>query len=310
MRAEADLSTSFLVAGAYLPTAGQTVRSILAQHGWPSRAEILVAGADLHGMLPAHPAVRVLDEVPPGPACRAYNAMIGAARFEWLVVVDGDCVLEPTWLTTVRAAHARGWDVVSGAVELRSGPYWQEAYNLSLLHEYAADCPAGRRTCLPTLNLSLPKAVARSVGRVREDMCRAYDWEWTLRMTRAGYLLYFEPAARVWHHPCQVTARILWRTWFAGGACSQAVRRAHSDLLRCSRLLDRPGWLIAMAPWLAVWASLRILVAQPRRVERWRLLPALWLSKFAWCLGAAHGRRYGPITASDFSYELPRADAC
>ncbi len=273
--------TSCLVASARLPTAGEAVRSILNQSQSDLVGEIIVAGADIHGVIPPHPTVRLLRDLPPGPACRAYNALLAAARYEWLAIVDGDCILSPTWLEQVCTAHAAGWEVVSGAVELRPGPYWQAAYNLSMLHEYSTDCPPGERFCLPTMNLSLTSAVAVAVGPVREDLCRLYDLEWTLRMRLAGCRLYFEPAARVWHSPCGVGPGMLWRTWLAGGTCSQAVRRAHPDLLPSSRLLDRPGWLVALAPILASWASLRIVAAQPGQVERWRLLPAVWLSKLA-----------------------------
>jgi len=299
-------ATTFVVASAHLPTVGDTVRSILAQERADLVARVLVFGADVHGVVPADPRVRLVDDGPPAPACRAYNRGLALAASPLVALVDGDCVLWPDWLGRVARRHGEGWDAVSGAVEVPPGPYWATAYNFAGFHDYLAHRPAGPRNYLPTLNLSVRRAVAAAVGPVREDIPRVYDFDWTLRMRAAGFRLYFDPAARVAHHPCGITPRILWRTWHAGGACSQAVRRAYPRLIRAPWILDHPRWLGLLAPVLACAATARVAAGDPASPRLWSALPAIWLTKLAWCLGAAQGRQHGPTRLADYPVRVTR----
>jgi hypothetical protein len=298
-------AVTFVVASPHLPTVGRTVRSILAMAGAEDVAEVLVMGADLHGVLPQEPRVHVVAGLPPGPACGAYNAGLARASGDHIVLLDGDCVLESRWLEVVRARHDEGWDVVSGGVVVPRGPYLATVYNFTMFHRFLASRPAGPRSYLSTMNLSLSREAVRRAGPVPEDMPRTYDFEWTLRMAEAGVRMYFEPRARVAHHPCGVTPWILWRTWYVGGACSQLVRRGHRDRIRGARLFDYP-WLVLASPLLATAATARVATAQPGDRRLWACLPAIWATKIAWCLGASHGRRRGVSRPADYTIHVPR----
>jgi hypothetical protein len=88
---------SFIVASPHLPTVGRTVASILGLAGNEAVTEVLVMGEDRHGVVPRDRRVHVLAGLPPGPACYAYNAGLDMAHGDRLVLVDGDCVLDPGW---------------------------------------------------------------------------------------------------------------------------------------------------------------------------------------------------------------------
>jgi hypothetical protein len=248
----------------------------------------------------------VLAGLPPGPACYAYNAGLDMAHGDRLVLVDGDCVLDPGWLGAVERRHGDGWDAVSGAVAVPRGSYLATAYNFTMFHRFLDSRPAGQRSYLSTMNLSLTRDALQAGGPVPEDMPRTYDFEWTLRMSDAGCRLFFEPAARVWHHPCGVTPRLLWRTWYVGGECSQAVRRRHAGRIRGAALVDHPWLPIVMSPALATAAAARVVAARPCDARVWACLPVIWATKLAWCLGASHGRRHGIMPTGQYTIHLPR----
>lgn len=295
---------TFVVASAHLPMVGEAVRAILAQDAAPLIDAVLVFGADVHGVVPVDPRVALVHDLPPGPACRAYNAGVARAQTPFVALVDGDCLLRPDWVRRILARHAAGWDVVAGGVEIPVGSYWSTAYNFAGFHEFLADVPSGPRNYLPSMNLSFRRSAAQAVGPLREDIPRLYDFDWTLRMRAAGYRLFFDAAARAGHHPYGITPAIMWRTWFAGGSCSQAVRRAFPELIAAPRMLDHAALIAILAPTASTWATGRIAWRNRRDDRVWAMLPALWMSRLAWCLGAASGRRYGALHSSAYRTEV------
>jgi len=254
--------------------------------------------------LPAHAAVRVLDDLPPGPACRAYNAGLAAAIGDTVVILDGDCMLAPDWLSRTQRRHEEGWDAVAGGVDVPPGAYWATAYNYSGFSEWLSSRPSGPRAALPTMNLSLRRSVAQTAGPVREDLPRVYDFEWTLRMTRGGARLFFDAEARASHAPPGVTPGLLWRTWYANGSCSQAIRREYRELIYYPRLFDHPGLVRLLAPAIATASTARVLGRDPGAPRLWSVAPMVWLTRLAWCLGASDGRRRGPMTIADYRYRV------
>ncbi len=290
------------MASGFVPTVGDAVRSVLAQTRAGEIAEILVCGADEHGVLPDDPRIRCLEAIRPGPACFAYNAALAAMlpTSETVVIMDGDCTLAPDWLDRVLARHAQGWQGVAGGVIAPPGPYLATAYNLSLFHDWLADRPAGPRPCLPTMNLSLSTAMVRDVGALREDWPRVYDFDWTLRMTRSGHRLFFEPEAHATHRPLGLTLTRFWRTGYADGSCSQAARREYDDQIDHPWLLNHPRLLTVLAPAIATWVTARTVWRLRRDPRALSVIPPMWLDKCAWVLGAGHGRVHGPLPVQDF----------
>jgi hypothetical protein len=304
---DSALRWTFIVAAGHLPTVGRTVASILDQRAGEI-LEVLIGGVDRHGVVPHDPRTRFLADMPPGPACRVYNRGLAEARGDWIAFVDGDCVLDPGWLDAVTARQAQGWDLVAGGLDL-DGDYWSRAYNLACFHRELGHLPAGPRQALPTMNLACATATARRIGPFREDLARCYDYDWTLRLARSGGRLVFDPAARVRHYPCAVTPGLLWRTFYAGGRCSQVVRRQHAAVIWCPWLFDRPRLTRLAAPLLALLLTLRVLGSAPRDIRMWQALPVLLGTRLAWWLGVSDGRRLGPLSPADYAFRAPPVEA-
>ncbi|WP_309113009.1 glycosyltransferase [Saccharothrix sp.] len=148
------------------------------------------------------PGVRVLRQANAGKPA-ALNAGIAAARYDALVLVDGDTVFEPDTVSkVVRPLGLPGVGAVSGNVKVanRGGVFgrWQHL-------EYCAGSNLDRQIlnalgCLPTIPGAIGAfrrdALAQVGGISAETL--AEDTDVTMAITRAGWRVVYEPGARAW----------------------------------------------------------------------------------------------------------------
>jgi len=313
---------SFVVASGHLPTTAAALGAILDQTVPGAVQEVLVFGGTGAGW-PQDPRIRPIDW-PPGPACSAYNEGLRRAGGTHVVFVDADCLLEPGWLEAALAQHDAGWHAVAGGVVVPDGPRLAVAYNLALFHGFLAGSRSGARSWLPTMALSVDARAAGRIGPFRTDLARAYDVDWTRRLARAGFRLRFDGAMRASHHPCGITEEVLERTWFAGGACSAAARFAQRSAQRTDgdtradgalrphraarRVVGSASALRMLGPLLATAATARCVWRARRDRRVWGLVGVLWTTKRAWCRGAAHAARHGPLAPAGYGYRVLPAD--
>ena len=214
--------------------------------------------------------------------CAARNRGAAFARGEILVFTDPDCRPHPDWLTRLVAAHAQGHPVVGGGIDT-VGRYKEQAIHMA---KFGWWLPGGdARPCfdLATANSSYARRLWQEYGPfVEHRYCADSDLNWRLR--QAGYPLWFEPRAVVWHHHDAGWKRALNERWQRGHDYGLARAAQRNWRFRCG--LAALGF--PLVPWLITGRSLRNAV-QAGRLRQWMLtLPFHFMCQWAWALGELH----------------------
>jgi glycosyltransferase involved in cell wall biosynthesis len=281
---------SVIIPNLHSPTVDRTLESLQQQTYRLAGVEVIVVGMDKYGIVHEDALVHHhRTEHPTSPAV-ARNLGIKAAHGEVLCFIDADCVADPNWLAVLTKRYADpSVHIVGGAVDFTRDNYWSLADNVSMFHDYMVDSPGRRRNQLPTLNLSARRRVFDKVGFFDERYPRpaGEDADLTIRMRKAGFVLHFEPRAVVHHYPLRGRPADLLRHSFYQGRYSTKVdsRYAAQEGLPWP-LRTRVGLILCM-PLLAAGATWRIFAPRRDLWRYWRTAPAVYISKVAWCAGAA-----------------------
>jgi GT2 family glycosyltransferase len=273
------------------PLIDQVVTAVLAQENADAIQDIIVVGRDEAGLVPAQQRVRFIDTEQPVYAAVARNRGIAASDAEVLIFLDSDCLPAPGWLNAHLAAYEAGHEVVSGSVLAAGDNYWHLTYNLTIFHGINHTAEAGPRNFLATLNLLVGRRVIETVGGMTETINRVEDVDWTTRMRRADIQPYFWPQAAVRHKHNRTSLRRVWQDCALSGYHMRQLRLQHADLLTAPGLLQYPKFLLWGSPFIAAWATWRIWRQRPNLIAQfWYTLPAIYLTKIAWCWGASRAK--------------------
>lgn len=276
------------------PLIAQTVKSItddLMRHT-DVAFEILVIGKDESGLLdttlPHLPLIETSEHQKGAGPAAARNLGIQEARYDWIFFIDADCLVLPGWSQALIERFEAGESVVAGSVTL-SAPYdyWPLAYNVSMYHEFLPDKPAEIKKYLPTINLAIKRKVIEQVGLMNETLARVQDYDWTIRMALAGYRLFFEPKAAIAHYPNRYTFKPVWRDWRRSGYYSRVNRLRYADYYQSPKLLNHKWFVRLLSPLVAAYVTAGIFLRTPQLWRYTHTVPAVYLTKIAWCIGAS-----------------------
>ena len=281
------MRVSVIIPSLNSPILDDVLAAVSSQAGAADVAEILVVGKDEAGLLVPDGRTRLIDTGRPVNPAVARNRGIRESSAPLLIFLDSDCIPQSGWLRAHQAAHVAGHPVAGGSVLPAGSNYWSRGYNLGMFQAYLPTRPAGPRTILPTLNLSVERRVIEKIGELDETLPRSQDMEWTARMGQAGFQPCFWPDAPVEHRHNRNTLRAVWADCARSGYYSRQVRLRHGDLLNTPALLRRPRLLRLVSPAVAAAATARLLVEQPVVLRHHPAdLPAIYLTKLAWAWGA------------------------
>lgn len=271
------------------PMIDRTLDSLRHQRFDLSLVEILVVGLDAPKLVQEDELVHLISTKEPTRSAVARNMGIQVAQGDFICFLDADCIADAGWLSTaIQALEQR--DVVGGGVRFVADNYWTLCDNLGWFYPTLESKPCGEREILPTLNLCVRREVIEMVGELNPCYPKAAgeDAEWTTRMRKAGYRLWFVPHAIVEHHPGRASFGDIWRHASMYGRYSVKLRPEFFDFLRTPFIFRRWWALLLATPFISLGATLKVYIGERKLARYWYAFPGIWLGKFAWCLGALH----------------------
>jgi glycosyltransferase involved in cell wall biosynthesis len=279
-----------------VPGIWDTVRAIRAQARPGIELEILVvddASSDGTAEVAQAAGARVIRLESGGNPAAARNRGAAEATGDPIVFLDADCVPAPGWLAAILAAHERGEGVVGGSLDLPPGlpasarcDYYCGWY---LAHSRR---PAGEVPHLPPPNLSVRRELFLQTSGFTERQPFSYTNEeriWQGELRRTGHRLWFEPAARVFHHNRPGLRNLMRRNY--RWAYTAIPAKAETGAARLAGIYRHPRLLIAASLPLALAHTAMILGCWLRAgvLEPLWMAPAILASRVSYAAGMAVG---------------------
>jgi glycosyltransferase involved in cell wall biosynthesis len=228
-----------------------------------------------------------------GNPAAARNRGAEVSHGDILIFMDADCVPDDGWLRAFLDAHAAGHSIVGGSLDMPPGlsptarcDYYCGWY---LVHSRR---PAGFVPHHPPPNLSVRRETFFDTSRFIEEQPFSYTNEervWQAEARRAGHRIYFEPAARVFHHNRPGFGNLLRRNY--RWAYTAIESKSTTRTARVAWLYQYPRVLIVGAMPLAFIHTTFIVGCWLRagKVEPLLMSPAVLISRFAYAAGMMAG---------------------
>lgn len=269
------------------PTINETIQSLINQSFPKPRFEILVVGLDNIQKITEQVGFRFIETPKPFSPAESRNLGASLAEGEFLVFIDADCIADDDMLFVLdKVITDNNYTMVGGGVNPSSNNYWTLADNIAMFHPNLHILYAGKRTTYPSLVLCISREIFFEFGGFNEKYPRpaGEDADLTLRIQEKGVSHGFEPEFQVHHVPPRASLISLLKHGFFQGKYSVKIRRPEPTLKE-PRLAKRLI-LLTFSPAIAGFATIRAF----KHLSTWRYIhtfPAVFLSKLAWCFGAA-----------------------
>lgn len=288
---------SIVIPSLHAPLIGQVVAALKAQTAYDQIREVIVVGQDRHQLVPS--GVTFMQTERPLSAAAARNHGARHATGSILLFLDSDCIAAPDLVQQTLLCHAKGHSIVCGGIVPTALSYWTLCDNLLVFAELLSTSPPGMRDSLPSLNLSIPRALFSAFGGFDERFAGAAgeDLDFSLRLREAGYPLYFAPLAQVVHQHRRTTSREIWEHLRSFGRAHVRVARMR-PALQNSRTMRLPvnatTLIMASALPLALLDVLGLFATQAALWPYANALPGMIWAKSGWYWGLAEGLMVAP----------------
>lgn len=271
------------------PIIDKVIEAVLSQIASIS-GEIWVVGQDRYNKIPTSPFVHsIYTPIPLFPGS-ARNLGASQTRSDVYIFLDADCIPQPGWLE----ALLRTWEVhpdagaISGAMLPHSDTFIQHCEQIANFHEYLNINPHSERDALASFSLLVPGMVWQTSGGFSSSLFPAEDIDFSLRLKKMGWKLFFTPKALVYHRHQRVNIKAYICHAHRSGKYSIQMRLQHPEKYTIPIWL-RVGWSWYLgSPLISAMRTLQIYINTPGLYKYIHCLPWVYLHKMAWCFGAAN----------------------
>ena len=284
-----NIPYTVIVPNLHSPRIGEVLAALRRQEGVDGDYEILVVGRDRFGETRRHETedsrVRFLESDRDLNPAEARNLGVQAARGRLIFFIDADCIAAPEWMASLLRTYGEGNPVVGGPIWFERDDFWVLCDNVAHFHDLLPDIGRGpnRHFMLATANMLIEKSILEKVGMFDETFPRGQDFELSMKIRRAGYDLFFEPEARIFHKPVRDTLGAVLSHSAGWARHSIRIRTKYRKELKTPLFLYLPMTLRLLSPGIAAAVTAKVFWRHPSVRRYWYTAPVVFLTKLVWC---------------------------
>lgn len=219
----------------------------------------------------------------------AGNRAVTEAGGEYLLFTDDDCIPHPCWVEKMCAA-LRDSPIAAGAVVSPLSNYFKLCHNIAQFYPFMPGQTSRKLDFIAGANMGIQAGVVKEIGAFNPDTTIP-DMEYILRARQKGFFIHYAPEAVVTHDPPRVTLGDVLGYAAAHAAETILLRHQYRELLRTPFVLFSPALILLAAPLIALKTTAGIYLGNRKLQRYFHTVPIVFLSKLAWCWGAARGLR-------------------
>lgn len=241
-------------------------------------------------------SVQVLSMDPASSGlAEARDTALRTCRGEVVLWIDDDCLAAPDWVERMRAG-LESHEFVAGRIESPRRPYMKLAHNVAEFHPFMSD-QEGPIRFVAGANMGFRKDRVLEIGGFLPQSSLVEDMDLVLRYAASGGEAYYLSDAVVTHDHARARLRELTTYSYTHAQKTVRLRTEYPDLTATPSFLLSPLALRALSVPIAIWSTLRMFARRHGVGRHSEVAPVVFLTKIAWCLGAARGLERSPHTA-------------
>ncbi len=282
---------SIIIPNLHSPVIGEVVSALKEQADVDGNFEIIVVGRDKYNLIETRGNVRFLESERDLSAAEARNRGIDMAVGAVIFFLDADCIPEKDWLSKLIDVIRDGYQVGGGSVTFKKDNFWTLCDNVShfgLLHP-SRKKGAAKDFNIHTANMFVDKQILLKVNKFDERYPGAggEDFDLGMKIRKAGYVPFFEPAAVVVHKPERNSFKSFLKHTANWAPYSILLRIKYKDILGTPRILLFWPLLLLFSPLIALYITAKIFINHPPLLKYWYTMPVVYFDKLSWCILAA-----------------------
>jgi GT2 family glycosyltransferase len=180
--------------------------------------------------------------------------------------------------------------LIGGGVTFGFTNYLELVDNVSTFHENMRHIKAGKKSLLPSLNMSLSRDLWDKAGgfNPRYPFPSGEDAEFTTKLFLQYNCLWFEPEAFIYHkHNRQSLSDIIKHSYRFGKYSIKGNKKFQDDLH--IPFVLRNKWLtIFLSPLMSIYIIFKMLFIEKLPIKYWHTIPLIFFLKIVWCFGLSH----------------------
>ncbi len=217
----------------------------------------------------------------------AGNRGTEAARGQYLLFTDDDCIPDPGWVEKM-CAVLRDSPIAAGAMVSPRSNYFKLCHNIAQFYPFMPGQKAQKLDFIAGANMGIQAGTVDEIG-VFNTGTTIPDMEYILRARQRGFTITYAPEAVITHDPQRVTLGSVLAYAAAHAAETILLRHRFRELLRTPPVLFSPVLILLAAPVIAFKTTAGIYLGNRKLLRFFHAIPLVYLIKLAWCWGAARG---------------------